>query len=96
MPAAKELCTTRHEYLKASGRDGLCYLHKKYLKFSGRVKNYCSRNHSLGTFEMKNESRTEITEHALRKLEVSHTWRDLITNFIVTSHRSDRHKALPN
>jgi hypothetical protein len=30
MPAAKELCTTRHEYLKASGREGLCYLHKKF------------------------------------------------------------------
>jgi hypothetical protein len=25
-------------------------------------------------FEMKNESRTEITAHALRKLEVSHSW----------------------
>ena len=45
---------------------------------------------------MKNESRTEITEDALRKLEVSLTWRDLITNFIVTSHRSDSHKAPPN
>jgi hypothetical protein len=32
MPAAKELCTTRHEYLKGSGGDGFCYLQKKIFK----------------------------------------------------------------